>query len=226
MPGGQAPMASRTSWAQTTNNHLEWTCDKTVICTCTSQDWTATMSTRELDTTHPKLDDKNSPGLGGISTELGRHGQDQAMWSNVPCSSQPGKMQVSATPSTRPPSAAGEKQAPVLIARASGLDEANFRVASQSIRWNYPYSSKQSKSASRRDEDMWRCKHQALQASLTICWRAPGSPATVKSSEWRVMPCVHFQSDVRVHPRDNNQACKAWAGEPLRQRQGWRPRFT
>ena len=32
------------------------------------------------------------------------------------------------------PSAAGEKQAPVLIARASGLDEANFRVASQSIR--------------------------------------------------------------------------------------------
>ena len=109
------------------------------------------MSTRELDTTHPKRDDKNSPGLGRISTELGRHGQDQAMWSTVPCSSQPGQMQVSATWFTRPPSAAGEKQAPVLIARASGPDEANFLVASQSIRWKYPCSSKKSKSASRRD---------------------------------------------------------------------------
>lgn len=37
------------------------------------------MSTRGSNATHPKRDDKNSPGCGGMSTELGRHGQDQAI---------------------------------------------------------------------------------------------------------------------------------------------------
>ena len=135
-----------------------------VRCTKTSQAWTRSMSASTREMTHPNRATRNSPGLGGISMLHGRQGQDQAIWSKLPTSWQPGQIQVSATSRFWALcNAAGEKEPPVAKARASGPEAANFRIPSQSILWNKPFS-KQSRLLSRRVD--WQCllRHQARQA--------------------------------------------------------------
>ena len=151
-----------------------------------------------------------------MGTSTGRQGHDQATWSNVPSSWQPGQKQEVEIPSTRPPSAAGEKQEPALIARASGPEAANFLVAIQSMRRKYPWSPKQSNWASRRELDMCLFKHQARHASRMMCCKAPGSLATLRSKVWEDKACSQTQLRTRDQPCDNNQASKACTGEPPR----------
>ena len=111
-----------------------------VRCTKTSQAWTRSMSASTREMTHPNRATRNSPGLGGISMLHGRQGQDQAIWSKLPTSWQPGQIQVSATSRFWALcNAAGEKEPPVAKARASGPEAANFRIPSQSILWNKPF---------------------------------------------------------------------------------------
>ena len=152
-----------------------------VRCTKTSQAWTRSMSASTREMTHPNRATRNSPGLGGISMLHGRQGQDQAIWSKLPTSWQPGQIQVSATSRFWALcNAAGEKEPPVAKARASGPEAANFRIPSQSILWNKPFS-KQSRLLSRRVD--WQCllRHQ------TWVYIMPSSKGGMEHCSWSLL---------------------------------------
>ena len=214
---------ARTSPTTDHEEEMPWTVVQMVFWTNVNQAcrlWTSTMFWPWR--TQPKREDNISPGLGGISWSGGRLGHSHTIWSQVPRHEQPSQTQsVVGQFSQRPPSAAGEKEAPEHTDLASGQDPAKSRVFFQSMRWKY-WLEKQSISWSLRLEATCWQRHQARQAFRTMCCRKPTSSFTPKFKLLPVRSWYHTQGRTKRQPWQVNRWWCRQCHEPHRGRRGRR----